>query len=53
MLGDMKMLDNLKNYDITTCTRDQAARAKKVIAELKSVAKCDGAELFSYVDTKS
>ena len=31
MLGDMKLLDNLKSYDITTCTRDQAARAKKII----------------------
>jgi len=31
MLGDMKMLDSLKTYDITLCTRDQAARAKKII----------------------
>lgn len=49
----MKLLDGLKTYDITTCTRDQAARAKKVIAEFKKESKLDGKELEGFVDTKS
>ena len=53
MLGDMKMLDTLKSYDITTCTREMAQRAKKYITDFKKEAKLDGNELQEFVNTKS
>lgn len=45
MLNDMKLLENLKNYDITTCKFDMAQRAKKYLGDMKKETKLDGAEL--------
>ena len=49
----MKLVEDMKNIDMSGITKAQAGRVKKKIAELKKNAKCDGDELMEYIGTKS
>jgi len=53
MLGDMKLLDNLKNYDIAKAKSDQSNRCKTLLKNLRKEHGCEGEELQAFMAKKS
>jgi len=53
MLGDMKLLDNLKSYAIEKAKGDQASRYKSLYNSLKKEYAKEGEELQAHMDSKS
>lgn len=53
LLGDMKLLDGLKSYNVEKTKNDQANRAKKAMQKLIKDLGATGAELQNIVNGKS
>ena len=53
MLGDMQLLQNLKEYEVSKTKSDQAGRAKKKLAALEKETGLSGAELIAFIKTKN
>jgi dynein heavy chain, axonemal len=53
LLGDMQLLQNLKEYDVAKTKSDQANRAKKKLAVLEKETGLTGSELLAFIKTKN
>jgi len=49
MLGDMKLLENLKNYEIGKAKSDQSNRAKTLLKNLRKEHGCEGDDLQAFM----